>query len=83
MNNIYSESIEGIALRHLLPLELSRLVYQKRGERNFNVFYQMCAGLEESLRQKFGLKDSHKYFYLNQVHKIDILRWKLKNWIRI
>uniref|UniRef100_A0A914S9T8 Myosin motor domain-containing protein n=1 Tax=Parascaris equorum TaxID=6256 RepID=A0A914S9T8_PAREQ len=47
-----NESIEGVALRHLLPLELTRLVYQKRGERNFNVFYQMCAGLEESLRQK-------------------------------
>ncbi|KHN72863.1 Unconventional myosin-XV [Toxocara canis] len=65
------ESIEGVALRHLLPLELSRVVYQKQGERNFNVFYQMCAGLEQSLRQKFGLKESHKYFYLNQGKCVD------------
>uniref|UniRef100_A0A0N5AW20 Myosin motor domain-containing protein n=1 Tax=Syphacia muris TaxID=451379 RepID=A0A0N5AW20_9BILA len=51
--------------KFVLPLELTRLVWQQNGERNFDVFYQMCSGIQQELRHKFGLNKSQKYFYLN------------------
>lgn len=51
----------------VIPLELSRLVSQRKGDYNFAVLYQLCAGLNDDQRKKFGLKQANNYFYLNQV----------------
>ncbi|XP_060523322.1 unconventional myosin-XV [Cylas formicarius] len=47
-------------------LEKSRIVTQAAGERNYHVFYELLGGLSNSDKQKYGLVDADKYFYLNQ-----------------
>ncbi|XP_057659116.1 myosin-VIIa [Diorhabda carinulata] len=47
-------------------LEKSRIVTQAPGERNYHVFYELLGALGPSERQKYGLVDADKYFYLNQ-----------------
>jgi len=48
-------------------LEKSRIVTQALEERNYHVFYELLAGLDQQLRDKYGLLTPDKYFYLNQV----------------
>lgn len=53
----------------ILPVvspELSRLVIQRKGDFNFDVFYQLCAGLNAGGLSRYGLKQVNNYFYLNQ-----------------
>lgn len=50
-------------------LEKSRIVTQASEERNYHVFYELLAGLDQQLRDKYGLLTPDKYFYLNQVIK--------------
>ncbi|XP_044253727.1 unconventional myosin-XV [Tribolium madens] len=47
-------------------LEKSRIITQAPGERNYHVFYELLGGLTNTERQKYGLVDADKYFYLNQ-----------------
>ncbi|KAJ8922961.1 hypothetical protein NQ315_001507 [Exocentrus adspersus] len=47
-------------------LEKSRIVTQAPGERNYHVFYELLGGLSNAERQKYGLVEADKYFYLNQ-----------------
>ncbi|XP_043471659.1 unconventional myosin-XV [Leptopilina heterotoma] len=47
-------------------LEKSRIVTQATDERNYHVFYELLAGLDQQLRDKYGLLKPDKYFYLNQ-----------------
>ncbi|XP_008197063.1 unconventional myosin-XV [Tribolium castaneum] len=47
-------------------LEKSRIITQAPGERNYHVFYELLGGLSNTERQKYGLVDADKYFYLNQ-----------------
>ncbi|KAK4873712.1 hypothetical protein RN001_013072 [Aquatica leii] len=47
-------------------LEKSRIVTQATGERNYHVFYELLDGLTPSEKQKYGLVNADKYFYLNQ-----------------
>ncbi|KAK0170258.1 hypothetical protein PV328_010838 [Microctonus aethiopoides] len=47
-------------------LEKSRIVTQASDERNYHVFYELLAGLDQQLRDKYGLLTPDKYFYLNQ-----------------
>jgi len=53
-------------------LEETRLVSQAVGERNFHVFYQLCAGADDKEKKEWNLEDASKYRYLNQGGKIDI-----------
>ncbi|KAL1494091.1 hypothetical protein ABEB36_009744 [Hypothenemus hampei] len=58
-------SIIGAKITQYL-LEKSRIVTQAPGERNYHVFYELLGGLSTTDKQKFGLVDADKYFYLNQ-----------------
>lgn len=60
-----SGSIVGARVTQYL-LEKSRIVTQAPGERNYHVFYELLGGLGNTERQKYGLVDADKYFYLNQ-----------------
>ncbi len=48
-------------------LEKSRIVSQTNDERNYHVFYEFLAGISDELKQRYGLLEANKYFYLNQV----------------
>lgn len=48
-------------------LEKSRIVTHSQDERNYHVFYEMLAGLNKDIKDKYGLQTADKYFYLNQV----------------
>uniref|UniRef100_A0A8R1HLW9 Uncharacterized protein n=1 Tax=Caenorhabditis japonica TaxID=281687 RepID=A0A8R1HLW9_CAEJA len=58
--------LSGLHLRYTVPLEVSRLISQKPGERNFNVFYEIYHGLNDEMKSKFGVKGLQKFFYINQ-----------------
>ncbi len=66
-------NIIGAEIRTYL-LERSRLVFQPKTERNYHIFYQLCAGADEKMREKIGLLPAEEYFYLNQGGEIKIDR---------
>ncbi|KAL1915213.1 uncharacterized protein VTP21DRAFT_7489 [Calcarisporiella thermophila] len=47
-------------------LERSRLVYQPEFERNYHVFYQLCAGATPDEKEIFHLSTYNHFYYLNQ-----------------
>ncbi|KAF7312086.1 Myosin motor domain-containing protein [Mycena indigotica] len=58
--------IVGARVRTYL-LERSRLTYQAQTERNYHIFYQICAGLRSETLEELGLEaDYSKFHYLNQ-----------------
>ncbi|KAJ7220098.1 P-loop containing nucleoside triphosphate hydrolase protein [Mycena pura] len=58
--------IVGARVRTYL-LERSRLSYQAKTERNYHIFYQLCAGLPSQMLKELGLEaDYSKFHYLNQ-----------------
>ena len=58
--------IAGARMRTYL-LERSRLVYQPEVERNYHIFYQLCAGAPDELRAQFGIGKAADYHYLHPV----------------
>ena len=57
--------IAGAKMRTYL-LERSRLVYQPEVERNYHIFYQLCAGASDELKTTLKLGAASEYHYLNQ-----------------
>ena len=61
-----NHEIVGAKIRTYL-LERSRLVYQPENERNYHIFYQLCAGVPTKERKDLALDtDVTKFHYLNQ-----------------
>ncbi|GMR57971.1 hypothetical protein PMAYCL1PPCAC_28166 [Pristionchus mayeri] len=58
-------AISGAEMRTYL-LEKSRLVFQAPNERNYHIFYQMCAARDHSLLQSMRLGSADDYFYTAQ-----------------
>ncbi|XP_048467111.1 unconventional myosin-XV-like [Rhincodon typus] len=63
--HILQGQVVGTSISHYL-LERSRLVFQARNERNYHVFYELLAGLDDIQKQELSLQQSETYFYLNQ-----------------
>ncbi|KAF8964635.1 P-loop containing nucleoside triphosphate hydrolase protein [Flammula alnicola] len=60
------QEIVGARIRTYL-LERSRIVFQPLTERNYHIFYQLCAGAPVKERKDLGLdSDITKFFYLKQ-----------------
>ncbi|CEI97396.1 hypothetical protein RMCBS344292_11530 [Rhizopus microsporus] len=58
-------NIVGAKIRTYL-LERSRLIFQPETERNYHIFYQLCAGVPSQERKEFELNDYTHFHYLNQ-----------------
>ncbi|CAG8544082.1 27163_t:CDS:10 [Dentiscutata erythropus] len=59
------QNIIGARIRTYL-LERSRLVYQPESERNYHIFYQLCAGAPPSEKKNLELGDFSQFHYLRQ-----------------
>lgn len=57
-------AVAGGFISHYL-LEKSRICVQGKEERNYHIFYRMCAGAPDGIRQKLQLYDPDKFRYLN------------------
>ncbi|KAJ3023781.1 UNVERIFIED_CONTAM: Myosin type-2 heavy chain 1 [Siphonaria sp. JEL0065] len=57
--------ITGAKIRTYL-LERSRLINQPISERNYHIFYQMCAAVPAAEKKQLGLGKWNDYFYLSQ-----------------
>ncbi|KAI9221863.1 P-loop containing nucleoside triphosphate hydrolase protein [Blastocladiella britannica] len=57
--------IIGARVRTYL-LERSRVVYQPETERNYHIFYQLCAGAPAAERKELSLGPHSNFHYLNQ-----------------
>ncbi|TYH35232.1 hypothetical protein ES332_D13G179700v1 [Gossypium tomentosum] len=55
----------GSKIRTFL-LEKSRVVQLANGERSYHIFYQLCAGAPQALRERLNLKMANEYNYLAQ-----------------
>ncbi|RGB42533.1 P-loop containing nucleoside triphosphate hydrolase protein [Rhizophagus diaphanus] len=60
-----NQNIIGAKIRTYL-LERSRLVYQPETERNYHIFYQLCAGAPPSEKKNLELGDFTQFHYLKQ-----------------
>ena len=60
-----SFQIIGASMRTYL-LEKSRVVFQASEERNYHIFYQMCAARERPELEGLHLADCQDFFYTNQ-----------------
>ncbi|KAH9253514.1 hypothetical protein BASA81_008561 [Batrachochytrium salamandrivorans] len=64
-NSSVGNIVGGSITQYLL--EKSRLVSQAEGERNYHIFYQLCAGasMDPAVKQKFQITEPEDYFYLS------------------
>ncbi|XP_075553349.1 myosin heavy chain 95F jaguar isoform X3 [Dermacentor variabilis] len=56
-------SVVGGFISHYL-LEKSRICGQNKGERNYHIFYQLCAGAPNELRQQLRITSPDDFHYL-------------------
>lgn len=57
--------ISGARIRTYL-LERSRLTFQPESERNYHIFYQLCAAAPVAERKQLGIENWDHFFYLRQ-----------------
>ncbi|XP_059615279.1 unconventional myosin-Va isoform X2 [Phlebotomus argentipes] len=70
-NDISGRSLMGATMQTYL-LEKSRVVFQAAGERNYHIFYQLCAARENW--PELMLDHQNKFNYLNQGRSPDIAK---------
>ncbi|XP_035242841.1 myosin VIb isoform X1 [Anguilla anguilla] len=58
-------AVVGGFVSHYL-LEKSRICMQSKEERNYHIFYRLCAGASEDIRQKLHLDSPDSFRYLNR-----------------
>ncbi|KAK2494337.1 hypothetical protein MC885_017199, partial [Smutsia gigantea] len=58
-------SVVGGFVSHYL-LEKSRICVQGKEERNYHIFYRLCAGASEDIRKKLHLSSPDNFRYLNR-----------------
>ncbi|CAL8312208.1 unnamed protein product [Lota lota] len=58
-------TVVGGFVSHYL-LEKSRICRQSSEERNYHIFYRLCAGASEDIRQKYHLTSPDSFRYLNR-----------------
>ncbi|MBN3274785.1 MYO6 protein, partial [Polyodon spathula] len=58
-------SVVGGFVSHYL-LEKSRICMQSKEERNYHIFYRLCAGASEDIRNKFHLNSPESFRYLSR-----------------
>uniref|UniRef100_A0A3Q3WEK0 Unconventional myosin-VI n=1 Tax=Mola mola TaxID=94237 RepID=A0A3Q3WEK0_MOLML len=58
-------AVVGGFVSHYL-LEKSRICMQSNDERNYHIFYRLCAGASEDLKQKLHLDSPDSFRYLNR-----------------
>ncbi|CAN0349762.1 unnamed protein product, partial [Lampetra planeri] len=58
-------TVVGGFVSHYL-LEKSRICMQSKDERNYHIFYRLCAGAPEDIRQTFHLSSPDAFRYLNR-----------------
>lgn len=64
-------TISGATTSHFL-LEKSRIVGSAESERNYHIFYQICAGMPAADKAALKLKGANDYYYLNQGNCIQV-----------
>ena len=60
-----ANKITGASIRTYL-LERSRVIFQADDERNYHIFYQLCAGIPTAERKNLRLSSWDSYHYLSQ-----------------
>ncbi|XP_041829381.1 unconventional myosin-XV [Melanotaenia boesemani] len=63
--HILQGAVVGTSLSKYL-LEKSRIVFQAKKERNYHVFYELLAGMNDWDKQELYLQGAETYYYLNQ-----------------
>ncbi|KAF5895283.1 unconventional myosin-VI-like isoform X1, partial [Clarias magur] len=58
-------TVVGGFVSHYL-LEKSRICRQGKEERNYHIFYRLCAGAPEDIREKYHLSSPNTFRYLNR-----------------
>ena len=64
-NSFIRSQVAGGYISHYL-LERARVVSQSSDERNYHIFYQLCAGAPEKLREQLQLAPPSAFHYLNR-----------------
>lgn len=51
-------------------LEKTRVARQLEGERSYHVFYQLCEGASEDMRERLGLKEASEFRSLVSLRRL-------------
>ncbi|XP_053405072.1 unconventional myosin-Ie-like [Mercenaria mercenaria] len=68
VDNLKKRFMDDTIYTYIGPVlvSLSRVVSQNLDERNFHIFYQLCAGADKTQKEQMGIANPDYYCYLNQ-----------------